>query len=174
MQQHFCWLCNSARIHQSASHCLGILNTGLWMQFGDCFFELAHAQLNSLAHTVKIPSHLSSLTPDGLTLNQNKRADMGRLELGPHELDDVRPPSRGYGWTYLDIEGPKARSGSCSSVTLSSWGPDKASRSPRIHWFPHSTSTSQSRSCPPNPPNCHPLRLDLQLSHKLRGRWHHQ
>jgi hypothetical protein len=45
------------------------------MQFGDYYFELAHAQLNLPTHVVTMPSRLSPLTPAGLTLNQNLRAD---------------------------------------------------------------------------------------------------
>ena len=79
----FSWLCNFARIHQSLSHCLGILITQQRMQFGDYYFVLAHAQLNLPTHAVTIchksvaslPAHRNPLTAAGLTLNHNKRAD---------------------------------------------------------------------------------------------------
>ena len=160
----FSWLCNCARIHQSLSHCLGILITQQRMQFGDYYFELAHAQLNLPTHVVTMPSRLSPLTPAGLTLNQNLRADWNLCHVSCTILAPCLRAAMAGHWG-----GP--RGGSWSSVTLSSWSPDKPSRSPHIRWFPHNTHTSQSRSCHSNPPNCHPLRLGLPLSHKLRDRW---
>ena len=96
----FSWLCNFARIHQSLSHCLGILITEQWMQFrdyslelGPCPTQLTHTCCHNMSQIRRVftrspqPAHRSWSDPES--------QQEGRLELVPRELYN----QSGYGST---------------------------------------------------------------------------